>query len=253
MRTGLRLFAFGAALAGAALTLAACSDGDDVATSKIFRAAPWKDGELSVYRVAERGVDGVGTCTLETKVDFEPAKTRLEHRCDNGPYHDNGNAVVDTKTLVPLSSERIATDDKNQRQTSYTVTYGARTATFTADTGGSTHETTRDLPAPTRVSPDPGWYDDESLLWLARGVPLETGWQGGYSHVINAGQPRVLGVQVRVEQPEPVKVPAGEFSAWKVRFQRSDIVYFVWVDVQAPNRVVKAQIEDVTYELTGLR
>ena len=54
-----------------------------------------------------------------------------------------------------------------------------------------------------------------------------------------------------MEKQEEVKEPAGTFQAWRVRFEREDTVYFVWVDVAAPHRVVQAQIEDVKYELSG--
>ena len=134
----------------------------------------------------------------------------------------------------------------------HTVTYDGSVAHFQTDDGKKTRETTRDLPKPATRAPDPGWYDDESLLWLARGLTLKAGYRAGYAHVINAGQPRVLTVEVTVDPPETVKVPAGEFSAWKVRYQREDSIYFVWVDTQSPNRMVKARIEDVTYELTGI-
>jgi hypothetical protein len=63
----------------------------------------------------------------------------------------------------------------------------------------------------------------------------------------------VLSVQVRVEGSEKVKVPAGEFTTWKVRYQREDSIYYVWVDAASPNRIVQARIEDVIYQLTSIK
>ena len=48
--------------------------------------------------------------------------------------------------------------------------------------------TSRDLPEPTEEWPTPGWYDDESLFWLVRGVELREDYEDHYTHVINAGQ-----------------------------------------------------------------
>lgn len=240
-----------AALGCGLLFAGGCTSDDDIPTSKIFTSPPWQDGEQSVYRVTDEGVDGVGTCTLETHVDFEPGHTKLARSCENGPYRDDGSAVVDSATLVPVSSTRTAFDGTQNRSSTYTVDYNGPTAHFKADINGAVRETDRDLPKPDEQSPDPGWYDDESLLWLARGITLQEGWSGGYWHVINAGQPRILQVRVTVEKQEQVKEPAGTFQAWRVRFEREDTVYFVWVDVAAPHRVVQAQIEDVKYELSG--
>ena len=167
-----------AAFACGLLVVAGCTSDDDIATSKIFTGPPWQDGEKSVYRVTDQGVDGVGTCTLETDVEFEPGHTKLSRSCANGPYHDDGSAIVDSATLAPVSSTRTALDGTQNRSSTYTVEYNGETAHFKADTNGSVRETDRDLPKPDEQSPDPGWYDEESLLWLARGIPLQEGWSG---------------------------------------------------------------------------
>ena len=50
-----------------------------------------------------------------------------------------------------------------------------------------------------------------------------------------------------------VTVPAGKFTAWRIRYQREESIYYVWVDAAAPQRMVKARVEDVIYELTGIK
>jgi hypothetical protein len=106
------------------------------------------------------------------------------------------------------------------------------------------------LPAPGEGGPDPGWYDDESLLWLIRGIPLRIGWEGGY-HNVNASTGRVFRVKLKVDGREEVKVDAGTFDTWSVRVESASITQRIWVEVAAPNRVVKARIERIYYELSS--
>ena len=237
----------------ASLAAAACSSTSEVALSRVFIAAPWTGPERLTYDVTDRGVKGKGSCTLSLAPASEPGRSQLERSCAKDEFSDLGTVTVDSATLAPTAAKRTYSNAKTNETVTHTVVYEGAVARFRTEDGKKTRETTRDLPKASKGSPDPGWYDDESLLWLARGITLKAGYHAGYAHVINAGQPRILSVEVRVDAPETVKVPAGEFSAWKVRYQREDSIYYVWVDTQAPNRVVRARIEDVTYELTAVK
>ena len=89
------------------------------------------------------------------------------------------------------------------------------------------------------------------LLWLVRGIELREGYEGTYQN-ISAGTGQTFWVQLKVEKQERVKVPAGEFTAWKVRISTGTVTQFAWIDVQSPNRLVQARIngvQDVTYKL----
>ena len=106
---------------------------------------------------------------------------------------------------------------------------------------------------PSETSPDPGYYDDESLLWLVRGMDLREGYEATYQNV-NAGTGGTFPVDLKVEGQETVTVPAGEFTAWKVRIRTASVTQFVWVEASGSRRLVKARIEgieDVIYELTA--
>jgi hypothetical protein len=111
------------------------------------------------------------------------------------------------------------------------------------------YEAERELPQPTDDAPEPGWYDETSLFWLVRGIPLQEGFEGRYANV-NIGIARVVGADVKVEGIEEVTVPAGTFRAWSIRVE-SSITNRFWVDVESPHRVVRARLEDTTFELTG--
>ena len=237
---------FAAALA---LVATACGGDDDDRSSKIFVAPPWSGAETLEYRLDQKGVDNTATCTLKT--ESSGGDLKLTRICsDDRGNRDEGVATVDPQTLDPRASTRTVFDADDKRTTTHSVTYEGREANFVTKSGDKSRDTKRDLPEPTESSPDPGWYDDESLLWLVRGIRLEAGYEGSYTHVINAGQPRVLAVDVEVEERETVRVPAGEFPAWKVRVAREKSVYVFWVEEAPEHRVVKAQIEGSTYELT---
>ena len=124
---------------------------------------------------------------------------------------------------------------------------------FVADENGKPRETERDLPEPDDLSPDPGYYDDESLLWLVRGIELRDGWEGSFQDV-SAGTGQTFRVDLKVEGQEQVTVPAGEFTAWKVRIRTSSVTNYAWIEASGEQRLIKARIrgiQDVNYELTS--
>lgn len=249
----LAVFPLAAAAAIAAL-LSSCAGGSDRTLTKVFVAPPWTGDERNEYRLLDEGEDLYGTCILETDVDAEPGKTRLSRRCANEPrYRDDGTVLVDSQTLTPFEASRVRTDaEKNERVAALSA-YEPPVVNFTFDDRGRVRETVRDLPEPTEESPDPGYYDDESLLWLIRGIDLREGYEGSFQNV-NAGTGQTFPVDLKVEGQETVKVPAGEFTAWKVRIRTASVTQYAWVEAEGSRRLVKARmegIEDVIYELTG--
>lgn len=238
------------ALAAVAATFAACGGtGTPEAGDKIFVAAPWPaTGERAVYRLSDRGVDGEGQCETTTGTP-EGGVLRLEERCTRDEFGDEGFVDVDATTLAPIRSERVISNSKEDKRVTHIVEYDGEVARFSTTDGEDRRETTRELPEATEEHPDPGWYDDKSLFWLIRGIQLEEGYSATYTYVINAGQPRVLPVDVRVEGKEAVDVPAGSFTAWKVRVERDNTVFFLWVNAEGNRQVVRARIESWNYEL----
>ena len=247
----LRPLRFGmvAALAALAVALGACSGGDETRVEKVFVAPPWAGNETNHYNLLDSGGNVYGTCELETRPGFEEGRTKLSRLCGDGPNRDDGTAIVDAKTLKPLSATRVISDAGKNKRTTFSATYGAEAVHFTADVNGTLNEAERQLPKPTETSPDPGWYDDESLLWLVRGLDLKQGYEAAYKNV-NAGNGRVFSVELKVETAEKVKVPAGEFMAWRVRIRTDSITQYAWVGVDSPHTLIRARIERLTYELT---
>ena len=245
------------ALAGA--TLAACGSEPLETHAPIFAAPPWTGPERLHYNLVQR--DNLeGTCILETEPGVAPGVTEVRRLCRDagqGRYQDNGSARVDSATLRPISSVRRVVDleegDTRQFATIYLPDEGlVRFESKQFEEGGAEPtdalDAERALPEPTDDVPNPAWYDDEELLWLMRGIPLREGFEGEFTNV-NASTGRVFSADVTVEEQERVTVPAGSFTAWKVRIETSTVTQLIWIEAEAPHRVIRARIERLTYEL----
>ncbi len=245
MRLGLVVLAWAGLAAGLGV---ACGGDSGPESSRIFSAGPWQGAERHTYNLVQRGGDIYGQCALETVP--EGGRLRLRRLCNDGRNSDDGEAEVQAATLQPVSSTRVIVNADSGKTTTIQSTYEQAKVRFSLEVEGKTTETERDLPqAGDDDSLEPGWYDDESLLWLVRGMPLRAGYEGGY-HNVNASTGRVFKVEVRVEGREQVRVPAGTFDTWVVVVESQSISQKIWVEAVAPNRVVKARIERLTYELT---
>jgi hypothetical protein len=246
-----------AGLAGFALFGAACGAGEDAPTSKIFAAPPWESSERATYDLLDEGRRLYGVCILETA--STGATTELARLCtdsEGGGNRDDGSAVVDSGTLQPISSQRVLVNTDSGTRTEFSGEYlldsvvlsHARSDLQTPEEIEDERRTVRDLPEPDDRSPDPGYYDDESLFWLVRGIPLEEGWEGAY-HNVNLGTAGISVAEVFVEQRETIAVPAGEFETWRIRLRTASITQRIWVEVEAPHRMIRADIERARYEL----
>lgn len=250
MNRRLPLFALAAF---AALALAACTGRAAPPAERVFLGPPWTGDERLVYDLLAGGREPYGTCVLETDVDFEPGKTKLSRLCSDGAglHRDDGISIVDSQTLEPVSSERIQVGGGENRHISFTATYADTVVTFEANRDGTVRQTERPLPQPTEENPDPAFYDDETMLWLIRGIDLRTGYEGTYRNA-SAATVAVFDVTVYVEAEEEVTVPAGTFLTARMRISTATTTQFAWVEVAAPHRLIKARIhgfQDVVYLL----
>lgn len=248
------------ALTGAMLM--ACGSEPLESHPPIFAGAPWTGPERLHYNLLDRD-DLEGTCVLETIPEIEPGVTEVRRRCQDageGRYRDNGTARVDSATLRPISSLRVVRDleEGNSREFATTylpaegvVRFESKQFDGGAEEPSDSLDAERELPAASANLPEPGWYDDEELLWLVRGIPLREGFEGSFTNV-NASTGRVFGADVAVQEREQVEVPAGTFQTWKIRIQTSTVTQFIWVDQEAPHRLIRAQIERLVYELTAV-
>ncbi|GAB4326834.1 MAG: hypothetical protein Kow0010_10180 [Dehalococcoidia bacterium] len=242
------------AATGVALLAGACG-GIDTPDPRppVFAAAPWEGPERLLYELKQR--DYVyGRCTLETVPEVEPGVTQLNRLCqgvEDEQFRDDATVLVDSRTLAPLSAQRINTNMETGERVTRTADYpreGGVIAFQVVQDNGKTNRATREMPEPTEAVPIAAVYEDEALFWLVRGLPLADGYEAEYT-TASTMTVRVFNVEVAVEGREQVTVPAGTFEAWNVRIKTSAATNRLWVEVAPPRRIVKANIEFLTYEL----
>lgn len=237
--------------------LAACESEGIGTTTRIFSAPAWTGAETFEYDLV-RGGDLYGYCTHET-VPGDNGGLTLKTLCtDSGGKgnRDDSTAVVDPQTLEPIESERVVFNADTSVRTTRRAEYDPPEVAISLvaiDTDTEEvkqqFDTTRDLPKQEPGQPPPGWYDEASLFWLMRGIPLEDGFEGRYAN-INIGTAQINGADVKVDGQEEIEVPAGKFQVWRIRVE-SSVVNRFWVEVEAPHRVIEARLEDVTFQLTS--
>ncbi len=236
----------------AAGLIVACSGTDERPLTKVFVSPPWTADESNRYLLHRTEDSEVyGECTLELRLNAEDGNTRLNRLCGDGENRDDGTVLVDPDTLTPITANRTQYRAEKDQRLSFDSFYEPPIVRFVADENGKQRETTRDLPQPDETSPDPGYYDDESLLWLVRGIDLSEGYEASYQNV-SAGTGQTFRVDLAVEGQETLTVPAGEFTTWKVRVRTASVTQFAWIEVDQPHRLIRARIkgiQDVTYDL----
>ena len=236
----------------AAGLIVACSGTDERPLTKVFVSPPWTVDESNHYLLHRtEDAEVYGECTLELRLNAEDGNTRLNRLCGDGDNRDDGTVLVDPGTLRPITSNRTQYRAEKDQRLSFDSFYEPPIVKFVADENGKLRETTRDLPQPDKTSPDPGYYDDESLLWLVRGIDLSEGYEASYQNV-SAGTGQTFRVDLAVEGQEEVTVPAGEFTTWRVRVRTASVTQYAWVEVDQPHRLIRARIkgiQDVTYDL----
>ena len=171
-----RLWLAFAGTAALAATVVGCGGEDDAVVTKVFQAVPWTGAEAYRYNLVQKGGEVYGTCDVLTNPEFEPGRTRLVQRCvDDEGFRDERTTVADSQTLRPISAVRAIINAEKGKQTTFTSTYEEAVVKLEASVNGNVNTAERDLPRPTEQSPDPGYYDDEALLWVVRASPWATG------------------------------------------------------------------------------
>ncbi len=240
-------------LGALALFALACAPEDPQPRPAIVQAVPWSAKESLSYNLVAKGGEVDGRCLLTTEPDISPGRTQLSHLCSDTTekHRDDRITAVAPTTLAPLSAMRTIVNLEKNTTTTYTSTYDGNSVALKADVNGKTNDTSRKLPPANRKVTEPTWYDDESLFWIVRSVTLKQGFEGTYTN-LNAANGRVFDVRVKVESQESTTVPAGTFTAWKVRIQTDSVVQEFWIDAATPHRVVRARIERINYVLTAI-
>ena len=145
--------------------------------------------------------------------------------------------TVDAKTLAPVQGTRETSgrDDAGNASTQRTAwAYRLDGARLRLDVNveGSGETESSDLGV------QPAAYDNESSLWLWRGIPFVEGYEAAYVSV-NPHDGSRQTVSVRAPQQEEITVPAGTFKTWRVLFRSGRAVRTAWISIAAPHHVVR--------------
>lgn len=237
-----------------------CSEESLFPHAEIFHSVVWNEDESLKYELT-RNEYLEGYCVLETKIDVATKKTELSQTCTDSlgvGYIDKRKTVVQNQKLKPIESNRqINNPEKSERRQFSAIYYYSVESAVTfkiAEFKGSEREPTktlevkRVLPTPTDAVPDPVWYDDDSIFWLLRGIKLTNGYQASFTNV-NAATGRVFSAHLEVLRKEIIEVPLGKFKTWKIKLETTSIKQHLWVEVDRPHRIIRAELEDLVYKL----
>ncbi len=249
------------ALVVAAVALAvACAGGSTAGgTSDVVARIPFASGERLVYAlhdnagaVVARGelwvIDrGDGHLVLTQEYEELGAPATVD------PTRDLAWVVVDEATLQPLEGfrsiiRRDAAGGTSLETFSWRYRPGAGdeardTLVTTVERDGDVKES--ELHLPERA------YDNESSLWLWRTLGLSDSYEARYVSVNHAERSQQT-VILRVTGRQTVEVPAGEFDSWRLQVRNGRATRVVWIEVEAPHRVVQWDNGSLVFRLESI-
>lgn len=199
--------------------LAACSG--PAAQPLHFNPAPWQDGEISIYRVADAKDTELGTAqwAWARTVDgwAQTYELNLPGRLDRG------EAVVGDDLSMRSAWREVGGNR-------YEARYAASSITITTTLAGA---------ATTKVlKPVADAVDNDVSLQIQRALPLAAGYATRYTDVIPTTGLAVP-VKLTVTAAETVTVPAGAFPAWRVELDYGSGKHDAWYGQAAPYPLVK--------------
>ncbi len=206
-------------LAVLALLLTAC--GGPAAQPLAFNPAPWQDGEISVYRVADANGTELGTAQWAWQRTTDGWSQTYEVRL--GSRLDRGEVLL-TDDLAMRAAWREVGGNR------YEARYAADGITIATTTGGAT--TSKTLKAVADA------VDNDVSLQIQRALPLAAGYATGYTDVIPTTG-RSVPVKLTVTAAETITVPAGPFLTWRVELSFGSGKHDAWYGQAEPYPLVK--------------
>lgn len=198
---------------------AACSGGGkDVPASDVVSVIPWKPGESSVYVLKNRRGDTVGKTTLS--IATSGSNLELTQSFANDTATDASTVVVDPTTLKPISATRKIENRRDERE--LVVTYSKDGALI------------RDGDKQSGISVPEHAYDNDASLFIWRTLAFAEGYEAKYVTMITNQRTR-QDVKLKVVRKETVRVPAGEFTAWRLEITAEDAKQVAWI-ADTPSR-----------------
>ena len=223
-------------------------------TSDTIEARPWVPGERYDYAVSDGRGNVVGQGVLTTTRDgdglvLEQRYVEANPAAGGAATSDTIVLTVDASTLRPRAGRR-----ETQRRDAAGALRAERTAWRYADLDGVTRLTTqreRDGSAAIErtIVLRAHASDNEASLWAWRALAFAEGYARSYV-AADPHEPGQQTVSLRVPRREPMTVPAGTFSTWRVILRSGRAVRTAWVNVDAPHQIVRWDNGDLVFELT---
>jgi hypothetical protein len=179
----------------------------------VVSAVPWRSSESAVYvlKSKDKG-EVVGRTTLG--IAPSGSNVALSQSFANDTATDASTVVADSQTLKPVSATRKIKNPKDDRE--LVVTYSKDGALI------------KDGDKQSGISVPEHAYDNDASLFIWRTLPFEDGYQGKYVTMITNRRTKQE-VTLKVRGKETVRVPAGEFTAWRLEIAADDAKQVAWI------------------------
>ena len=188
-------------------------------------AAPWQDGEVSVFRVLNPDDDYVGTVRYAISRGTETDGWTIQR--ETVALGDDETVIVNTTgpNLRP-ASVRLTRNSAQGTERVNTVFDGAQVNMELTTVRDVTTYQTEQVPTDAR--------DQRTVLMLARMLPLASGYAVRFNSYLPVAD-RLDRITLAVRGREQVSVPAGTFDTWRVRLDTGDSQTEAWIGVDAPS------------------
>jgi hypothetical protein len=201
-----------------ALVASCGGGGKDVPASDVVSALPWKSGESAVYVLKNKKGETVGKTTLS--VSTSGSNVELVQDFANDTATDVSTVVADSTTLKPVSATRKIKNPKDTRE--LVTTYSKDGALI------------KDGDKQSGISVPEHAYDNDASLVIWRTLAFAEGYQAKYITIIT-NQRTKQEVTLKVTRKETVRVPAGEFTAWRLEIAADEANQVAWI-ADTPSR-----------------
>lgn len=210
----------------AVMLLGAC--GAPAIQPLIFNEPPWRDGEVSTYRVTAVDSTYAGTTRYDIlRMGSDGWSLRREISAQG--TQEIVAVEMSDRDYRPSIATLVRIDSGGVEQVRTTYAGGQVDLELTTKQNITTYER-QSIPSDAR--------DQRTLLMLLRALPLAQ----GYATRMNSYLPIVPildRVTISVLRRESVSTPAGDFDAWVVRLDTGNSRTDAWIGVDAPYPLLK--------------
>ncbi|MCH9651267.1 MAG: DUF3108 domain-containing protein [Deltaproteobacteria bacterium] len=204
-----------------------------------LRPAPWRDGELLVYRMSLPTGKEIGKLYLsaESKVVDGTDAWLLEMRRFVFNAADNYGV---NRMLVEAATQRpISTVFRHGVLGNAEATYGPERVVIT---GAATEA---------RMESPPNLFDNDQGMHLMRMLPLEVGYEVKLNF-LPAWTAQIVEVGLKVKKADTCQVPAGDFECLQVNLDLGQSTQRIWFSTDSDHYPVKMKAEGIVIELAEI-